>query len=94
MKTVAKAFRVNVETWGNFERAARFYGTTPIDLLRELVRHVDSAVKGIESREIQKFDGDVAKLIHREFPQISPFQLRMMARILVEAASQADKRER
>ena len=85
-KQVTKAFRVDPEAWANFVRAAEFYGATPAELLRELVDHVDAAVKGIESGRIRSFDGDISKLIRTEFPQLSPFQLRRMAGVLMEAA--------
>lgn len=85
-KQTTKAFRVEPEAWANFVRAAQSYGATPAELLRELVRHVDQAVKGIESGRIQGFNGDVARLIKTEFPQLSPFQLRTMAEVLMQAA--------
>ena len=67
-------------------RAAEFYGATPAELLRELVRHVDVAVKGVENGRIGSFDGDVSRLLRTEFPQVSPFQLRTMAKVLMHAA--------
>ena len=85
-KSVTKAFKVDPEAWANFVRAAESYGATPAELLRELVRHVDAAMKGIQSGQVRSFDGDVARLLRTEFPQLSPFQLRMMANILMEAA--------
>ncbi len=85
-KQVTKAFKVNAEEWANFVRAAESYGATPAELLRELVKHVDAAMKGIESGRIQSFDGDVSRLIRAEFPQLSTFQLRVMAGLLMEAA--------
>lgn len=83
---MTKAFKVDPEAWANFVRAAESYGATPAELLRELVRHVDAAMKGIQSGQVRSFDGDVARLLRTEFPQLSPFQLRMMANILMEAA--------
>lgn len=85
-KQTTKAFKVNTEAWANFVRSAESYGATPAELLRELVKHVDAAVKGVESGRIQSFDGDVSRLIRTEFPQLSPFQLRSMAQVLLEAA--------
>jgi hypothetical protein len=85
-KYITKSFKVDSEAWANFEKAAESYGATPAELLRELVRHVDVAVKGIEGRRIQSFNGDVARLIRTEFPQLSPFQLQMMANVLMQAA--------
>lgn len=85
-KQITKAFRVDPEAWTNFVRSAEFYGATPAELLRELVNHVDAAVKGIESGRIRSFDGDVSQLIRTEFPQLTPFQLRRMAGVLMEAA--------
>ncbi len=83
---VTKSFKVDVDAWGSFLQAAKTYGATPSELLRELVMHVDAAVKGIQSGRITSFDGDVARLIRTEFPQVSPFQLQMMANVLAEAA--------
>jgi len=88
-KQITKSFKVEPESWANFVRAAESYGATPAELLRELVRHVDAAMKGIESGRIQSFDGDVAQLLRIEFPQLSPFQLRMMAEVLMQAAKLA-----
>ncbi len=85
-KQTTKAFKVDAEEWANFIRAAESYGATPAELLRELVKHVDAAMKGIESGRIQSFDGDVSRLIRAEFPQLSSFQLRAMAEILMQAA--------
>ncbi len=83
---IAKSFKVEPQAWANFVKAADSYGATPAEVLRELVRHVDSAMKGIKSGQIQSFNGDVARLIRTEFPQLSPFQLRMMADVLMQAA--------
>lgn len=85
-KQITKAFKVDPEAWANFVRSAQFYGATPAELLRELVGHVDAAMKGIESGRIQSFNGDVSRLIRTEFPQLSPFQLRTMAEVLMQAA--------
>ncbi len=85
-KRVTKAFRVDAEAWANFVRSAESYGATPAELLRELVNHVDATMKGIESGQIRSFDGDVSRLIRKEFPQLSPFQLRRMAEVLTQAA--------
>lgn len=85
-KYITKAFKVDSEAWANFVRAAESYGATPAELLRELVRHVDAAMKGIESGRIKSFDGDISQLLRAEFPKVSPFQLRAMAKILIEAA--------
>lgn len=85
-KQITKAFRVESEAWANFVKAAESYGATPAELLRELVAHVDAAMKGIQSGEIKGFDGDVARLIKSEFPQLSPFQLKTMARILMQVS--------
>lgn len=90
---ITKSFKVDAEEWANFVRAAESYGATPAELLRELVKHVDAALKGIESGRIQSFDGDVSRLIRAEFPQLSPFQLRAMAEILMQAAK-IDEEER
>jgi hypothetical protein len=85
-KQVTKSFKVDAEAWVNFVRSAEFYGATPAELLRELVGHVDAAMKGIKSGRIQSFNGDVPRLIGTEFPQLSPFHLRRMAEVLMEAA--------
>jgi len=90
-KQVTKAFRVDAEAWANFVRSAESYGATPAELLRELVKHVDAAVKGIESGRIRSFDGDVSRLIRAEFPQLTPFQLRTMAEVLMQAAKLAEE---
>jgi len=90
-KQITKAFRVDPEAWTNFARSAEFYGATPAELLRELVGHVDEAMKGIESGRIRSFDGDVSRLIRTEFPQLSPFQLRAMAEVLMHAAKLAEE---
>jgi hypothetical protein len=90
-KQVTKAFKVDAEAWANFVRSAESYGATTAELLRELVGHVDAAMKGIESGRIQSFDGDVSRLIRTEFPQVSPFQLRMMADVLMQAAKLAEE---
>lgn len=85
-KYITKAFKVDPEAWANFVRAAEYYGATPAEVLRELVRHVDAAMKGIESGRIKSFDGDISRLLRAEFPKVSPFQLRTMAKVLMEAA--------
>jgi len=85
-KDITKAFKVEAEAWANFIKVADSYGATPAELLRELVRHADAAMKGVESGRIQSFNGDVARLIRTEFPQLSGFQLQMMAGILMQAA--------
>lgn len=91
--TVYRTFAVDKDAWTGFEKAAESYGVRPAELLRELVGHVDAAVDGIEKGKIQKFDGDISRLIRREFPQLSPLQLRVMGNILIEAAIQVDNRE-
>lgn len=83
---VTRSFKVDFEAWENFVKASTSYGALPSELLRELVTHVDAAVKGVQSGRLKSFDGDVARLIRTEFPQLSPFQLEMMANILIEAA--------
>lgn len=83
---ITKSFKVDSGAWTNFVKAAASYGATPAELLRELVRHVDAAMQGIESGRIRSFDGDVARLIRTEFPQLSSFQLRAMAKVLMQAA--------
>ncbi|MBI4286187.1 MAG: hypothetical protein HY670_09905 [Chloroflexi bacterium] len=90
-KQITKAFKVDPEAWANFVRFAESYGATPAELLRELVKHTDAAVKGIESGRIRAFDSDVPQLIRTEFPQLSPFQLRRMAEILLKVAELAEK---
>ena len=85
-KQITKAFRVDAEAWASFEKAAEYYGATPAQLLRELVGHAHAAMKGIESGRIRSFDGNVSGLIRTEFPQLSPFQLRTMAEVLMKAA--------
>ena len=92
-KHVTKAFKVDAEAWANFVRSAESYGATPAELLRELVGHVDAAMKGIESGRIRSFDGDVSRLIRAEFPQLSPFQLRTMAEVLMQAAKLAEEEQ-
>ncbi len=82
---ITKSFKVEADTWANFVRAAQSYGATPAEVLRELVRHVDAAMNGIESGRIQK-DRDVSQLLRTEFPQLSPFQLRRMGQVLMQAA--------
>jgi len=90
-KYITKAFKVDSEAWANFVRAAESYGATPAEVLRELVRHVDAAMKGIESGRIKSFDGDVSRLLRAEFPKVSPFQLRAMAKVLMQAAELEEK---
>ena len=85
-KLVTKSFKVDSEAWDNFIKASQSYGATPAEVLRELVRHVDAAMKGIQAGRFQTFDGDAARLIRAEFPQLSPFQLQTMAEVLMEAA--------
>lgn len=85
-KFVTRSFKVEPAAWSNFVKAANSQGATPSELLRELVVHIDSAMKGIQSGSIKSFDGNVAGLIRSEFPQLSSFQLKTMARILTEAA--------
>lgn len=85
-KQITKAFKVDAEAWANFVRSTESYGATPAELLREFVGHVDAAMKGIESGRIRSFNGDVSRLIRAEFPQLSPFQLRTMAEVLMQAA--------
>ncbi len=86
-KLITKAFKVEPEAWANFVKAAQSYGATPAELLRELVTHVDAAMKGVQTGQVKGFDGSVARLIKSEFPQLSPFQLKAMARILMQAAA-------
>jgi hypothetical protein len=76
-KQITKAFRVEPGVWDNFAKAAANYGATPAELLRELIKHVDAAVTGIESGRLRSFNGDVARLLSAEFPQLAEFQLRM-----------------
>jgi len=83
---ITKAFRVEDRAWRNFVEAAANYGATPAELLRELVGHVDAAVTGVKSGTVRSYDGDMARLLAAEFPQLSEFQLRTMAQILSEAA--------
>ena len=90
-KYITKSFKVEHVAWANFEKAAESYGAMPAELLRELVGHVDAAMKGIESGRIRSFDGDVSRLIRTEFPQLSPFQLRMMGEVLMQAAKLGEK---
>ena len=90
-KQLTKSFRVDAEAWANFVRSAEAYGATPAELLRELVGHVDAAVKGIESGRIRSFNGDVPRLISTEFSQLSPFQLRTMAEVLMQAAKLSEE---
>ncbi len=90
-KQTTKAFKVDAEAWANFVKSAEFYGATPAELLREFVAHVDAAMKGIESGRIRSFNGDVSRLIRAEFPQLSPFQLRTMAEVLIQAAKLAEE---
>ena len=90
-KQITKAFKVDAEAWANFVKAAEFYGATPAELLRELVGHVDAAMKGIQSGRVRNFDGDISQLIRAEFPHLSPFQLRTMAEILVQAAKASEE---
>jgi len=85
-KQTTKAFRVDAEAWANFVRSAESYGATPAELLREFVAHVDAAMKGIQSGRIRSFNGDVSRLVRAEFPRLSPFQLRTMAEVLMQAA--------
>ncbi len=92
-KQITKAFRVDDEEWANFVKSAKSYGATPAELLRELVGHVDAAIKGIESGRIQSFDGDVSRLIRTEFHQLTPFQLRTMAEVLMQAAKLGEKEQ-
>ena len=92
-KQITKAFKVDAEAWDNFVRFAKSYGASPAELLRELVGHADAAMKGIESGRIQSFNGDVSKLIRTEFPQLSPFQLRTMADVLMNAAKLSEEEE-
>jgi len=93
-KYTTKAFKVDAEAWENFVASAESYGATPAELLRELVKHVDAAVKGIRSGRIQSFNGDVSRLIRDEFPQLTPFQLRTMAEVLMQAAKLGDEERR
>lgn len=90
-KQLTKSFRVDAEAWANFVRSTEVYGATPAELLRELVGHVDAAVKGIESGRIRSFNGDVPRLISTEFSQLSPFQLRTMAEVLMQAAKLSEE---
>jgi hypothetical protein len=85
-KPITKAFRVDSDAWDNFVKAAEHYGATPAELLRELVGHVDAAVKGIKSGRIRSFDGDISRLLRSEFPKLTPYQLRTMAEVLMHAA--------
>ena len=85
-KQITKAFRVDAKAWANFEKAAKSYGATPAELLREFVAHTDVAMEGVESGRIRSFGGDVSQLIKTEFPQLSPFQLRVMSKVLMQAA--------
>jgi len=93
-KQTTKAFKVDAEAWANFVKSAESYGATPAELLREFVAHVDSAMKGIESGRIRSFNGDVSRLIRAEFPQLSPFQLRVMAEVLMQAAKLGEEERR
>ncbi len=85
-KLITKAFKVEPEAWANFVKAAQSFGATPAELLRELVTHVDAAMKGVQTGQVKGFDGSVARLIKSEFPQLSAFQLKAMARILMQVS--------
>jgi hypothetical protein len=90
-KTIIKSFQVDTEQWENFEKACQSYHSTPAEMLREFVKHVDTAIEGIRSGVVRNFDGDMACLIRTEFPQLTPFQLQLMSDILREAARQEEE---
>jgi hypothetical protein len=90
-KTIIKSFQVNRDQWENFEEMCKAYNSTPAEMLREFVKHIDTAVEGIRTGVVKTFDGDISRLIRTEFPQLTPFQLQLMSDILAEAARQGDK---
>lgn len=81
---ITKAFKIEPEAWAEFEKVAQSYETTSAELLRELIRHVDTAMEGVKTGLAQSTD--VAQLIKVQFPQLSPLQLRRMGNILMQAA--------
>ena len=90
-KLLTKSFKVDSEAWDRFEVTAREYGATSAQLLRELVEHPDAALQGIRSSRAQGNDGNLARLMKSEFPQLSPFQLHAMADVLNMAAELAEQ---
>jgi hypothetical protein len=85
-KLVTKSFKVDSEAWDNFVKIAQSHGSTPAELFRELISHANEAMEAVQSGRIQNFDGDIAKLIRVEFPQLTPLQLQTMAEVLTKAA--------
>jgi hypothetical protein len=85
-KLVTKSFKVDEAAWDSFVKLSESYGSTPAEIFRELVSHASEAMEAIQSGRIQKFDGNIAKLIREEFPQLTSLQLHTMAEVLMKAA--------
>ena len=85
-KLITKSFKVDSDAWDSFVKVAQSYGATPAEIFRELISHANEAIKAVQSGRIQNFDGDIAKLIRVEFPQLTPLQLQAMAEVLTKAA--------
>jgi len=85
-KLITKSFKVDSEVWDSFVKVSQSYGATPAEIFRELISHANEAIKAVQSGRIQDFDGDLAKLIRAEFPQLTPLQLQTMAEVLTKAA--------
>jgi hypothetical protein len=85
-KLVTKSFKVDEQAWDSFVKLSQSYGSTPAEIFRELISHAREAMEAIQSGRIQNLDGDMAKLIRAEFPQLTTLQLQTMAEILMKAA--------
>ena len=85
-KLVTKSFKVDEEAWDSFVKLSQSYGSTPAEIFRELIGHASEAMEAIQSGRLQNIDGDMAKLIRAEFPQLTPLQLHTMAEVLMKAA--------
>ena len=85
-KLVTKSFKVDEEAWASFVKLSEGYGSTPAEIFRELVSHASEAMQAIQSGRVRNIDGDIAKLIRAEFPQLTSLQLQTMAEVLMKAA--------
>lgn len=90
-KTKIVGFRVEPATWETFCNAAKYYGMEPQDCLRDLIGHVREAMKAVEAGKIRSMDGDMAEFLVKEFPNLSPGQLKTMAQLLQVTALRIER---
>jgi len=85
-KTKLVGFRIEPAAWDAFCQAAKYYDMQPQDCLRDLIYHAKRAIEAVETGKVKSINGDMAEFLVKEFPNLSPGQLKNMARLLEAAA--------